>query len=218
MALAHLVQALAGRPEVQRIVLFGSRAREDAAARSDIDLAIEAPDATRRQWLELTLPVEEAQTLLPIDLVRLEEASPALRAQILAQGKTLYDRAQSSAKPAQSRTGAGALACSAQEPDANSLVVDGTIQRFEFVIELYWKTLRRLLAAEGILANTPRESLQQAYQAQWLTDETAWLEMLRDRNESSHTYDEATARRIYANIKRNSRSWSAPTRFYTSVS
>jgi nucleotidyltransferase substrate binding protein (TIGR01987 family) len=90
-----------------------------------------------------------------------------------------------------------------QEPEANSLVVDGTIQRFEFVIELCWKTLRRLLAAEGILANTPRESLQQAYQAQWLTDETAWLEILRDRNESSHTDDEATARRIYANIKRN---------------
>ena len=90
-----------------------------------------------------------------------------------------------------------------QEPEANSLAVDGTIQRFEFVIELYWKTLRRLLADEGILANTPRESLQRAYQAQWLMDETAWLEMLQDRNESSHTYDEATARRIYTNIKRN---------------
>jgi hypothetical protein len=37
-----------------------------------------------------------------------------------------------------------------QEPEANSLV-DGTSQWFEFVIELYWKTLRRLLAAEGIL-------------------------------------------------------------------
>ena len=106
VALEHLVQALAVRPEVQRIILFGSRARGDAAARSDIDLAIEAPDATRRQWLELILLVEEAQTLPPIDLVRLEETSPALRAQILAEGKTLYDRAPSGAKPAQSRTGA----------------------------------------------------------------------------------------------------------------
>jgi predicted nucleotidyltransferase len=105
MALEPLVQALAVRPEVQRIVLFGSRARGDATARSDIDLAIEAPDSTRRQWLELTLLVEEAQTLLQIDLVRLEETSPALHAQILAEGETLYDRAQSSAKPAQSRTG-----------------------------------------------------------------------------------------------------------------
>jgi len=37
--------------------------------------------------------------------------------------------------------------------------IDGTIQRFEFVIELYWKTLKRLLALEGINTYTPRESL-----------------------------------------------------------
>ena len=30
-----------------------------------------------------------------------------------------------------------------QEPETNSLAVDGTIQRFEFVIELFWKTLKR---------------------------------------------------------------------------
>src|SRR6267143_1687272 len=49
-----------------------------------------------------------------------------------------------------------------QEPETNSLVVDGTIQRFEFVIELFWKTLKRLLAAEGIQTGTPREAIQRA--------------------------------------------------------
>lgn len=88
------------------------------------------------------------------------------------------------------------------EPDDSSLVVDGTIQRFEFVIELFWKTLKRLLEFEGITARTPREALQAAYQAGWLEDETAWLQMLRDRNETSHIYDEAAARRIYGDIRR----------------
>lgn len=88
------------------------------------------------------------------------------------------------------------------EPEDSSLVVDGTIQRFEFVIELFWKTLKRLLEFEGITARTPREALQAAYQAGWLEDETAWLQMLRDRNEASHIYDEAAARRIYADIRR----------------
>ncbi|MEW6379025.1 MAG: nucleotidyltransferase substrate binding protein [bacterium] len=88
-----------------------------------------------------------------------------------------------------------------QEPEGNSLAVDGTIQRFEFVIELYWKMLKRLLASEGIETYTPRESLQRAFQANWLSDETAWLQMLRDRNETSHIYDEATARRIYGHIR-----------------
>ncbi|KIH77866.1 nucleotidyltransferase substrate binding protein, HI0074 family [Geoalkalibacter ferrihydriticus] len=88
-----------------------------------------------------------------------------------------------------------------REPDTNSLVVDGTIQRFEFVIELYWKTLKRLLAVDGITANTPREALQKAFAAHWINDETAWLQMLRDRNGTSHLYDEAAARRIYAHIR-----------------
>ncbi len=85
----------------------------------------------------------------------------------------------------------------------NPLIIDGTIQRFEFVIELYWKTLKRLLAAEGIEANTPKDALKQAFQIKWLTDETAWLQMLNDRNETSHIYNEATALRIYNDIKQN---------------
>jgi nucleotidyltransferase substrate binding protein (TIGR01987 family) len=89
------------------------------------------------------------------------------------------------------------------EPASNSLVIDGTLQRFEFVIELYWKAFKRLLEREGIQANTPRESIKQAYQVGWIEDEDAWLEMLRDRNETSHVYDEATARRIYESIKGN---------------
>jgi nucleotidyltransferase substrate binding protein (TIGR01987 family) len=41
------------------------------------------------------------------------------------------------------------------EPQSNSLIIDGTIQRFEFVIELYWKAFKRLLEREGVQANTP---------------------------------------------------------------
>jgi nucleotidyltransferase substrate binding protein (TIGR01987 family) len=43
--------------------------------------------------------------------------------------------------------------------------------------------------------------LQEAFRAGWLADEAAWLQMLRDRNETSHTYNEAVARRIYANVR-----------------
>ncbi|MBW6477275.1 MAG: nucleotidyltransferase substrate binding protein [Chromatiales bacterium] len=90
-----------------------------------------------------------------------------------------------------------------KEPDTISLVIDGTIQRFEFVIELFWKAFKRILSREGIQVSTPRESIKQAYQVGWIEDEEAWLAMLRDRNETSHVYDEATARRIYESIKRN---------------
>jgi nucleotidyltransferase substrate binding protein (TIGR01987 family) len=61
--------------------------------------------------------------------------------------------------------------------------------------------LKRLLSAEGIETSTPREALQRALQAGWLMDETLWLQMLRDRNETSHVYDEALAKKIYKHIK-----------------
>jgi len=89
------------------------------------------------------------------------------------------------------------------QPVENPLAVDATIQRFEFTIELFWKALKRCLEFEGIDASTPRGALQQAYQAGWLEDESRWLQMLRDRNETSHTYDEAKARKIYERIRAN---------------
>lgn len=83
---------------------------------------------------------------------------------------------------------------------SNSIVIDGTIQRFEFAIELYWKTLKGILEVEGIQTTTPREALQQAYIAGWLNNEHTWLQMLKDRNETSYVYDEDKARKIYVNI------------------
>jgi nucleotidyltransferase substrate binding protein (TIGR01987 family) len=89
------------------------------------------------------------------------------------------------------------------QPLENPLAVDATIQRFEFTIELFWKALKRCLDFEGIDTSTPRDALQQAYQAGWLQDESKWLQMLRDRNATSHTYDEAKAREIYERIRAN---------------
>lgn len=80
------------------------------------------------------------------------------------------------------------------------LAIDGTIQRFEFAIELTWKSLKRVLADEGIESATPREAIAQAFLARWIDDETLWLSMLRDRNTTSHLYDEETAEKIYARI------------------
>jgi len=85
----------------------------------------------------------------------------------------------------------------------NQLMIDGTIQRFEFVLELFWKTLKRLLELEGIQAETPKSTLKEAYQIGWLHDETAWLSMLRDRNLIPRAYDEEMAKRIFDEIKKH---------------
>ena len=88
----QLVRLLSAQPEVEKVILFGSRARGDAEERSDIDLAVVAPMASPRQWLDIVFLLEEADTLLPIDLVRWEEASAPLQERILVEGKILYER------------------------------------------------------------------------------------------------------------------------------
>lgn len=85
-------------------------------------------------------------------------------------------------------------------PEDQPLVLDASIQRFEFCIELTWKTLKKALAQEGIEANTPRECVQQAFAAHWIDDEVQWLLMLKDRNLTSHTYKEALAQEIFQRL------------------
>jgi nucleotidyltransferase substrate binding protein (TIGR01987 family) len=92
-----------------------------------------------------------------------------------------------------------ALAVPADAP----LALDGTIQRFEFAFELAWKTLKDALLEEGVETRTPRETLREAYRVGWLDTETAWLQMLRDRNISSHVYSEEVAAEIYGRVRDN---------------
>lgn len=87
-----------------------------------------------------------------------------------------------------------------QIPNPDQLYIDGTIQRFEFTLELFWKTLKRLLAVEGIETDTPKATLKEAFQIGWLHDESAWLQMLQDRNLTSYVYDETIA--IFQDIKK----------------
>lgn len=87
-------------------------------------------------------------------------------------------------------------------PKDRELVVEGTIHRFEYVIELMWKTLKRALELEGIHPKTPKESLRAAFQIDWIHDEAKWLDMLDKRNTTSHIYlDEELAEDNYDDIK-----------------
>ena len=82
-----------------------------------------------------------------------------------------------------------------------SIVIDGTIQRFEFSFELAWKTLRAVLQFQGIEANTPRAVIKDAFKAKLVEKGEGWIDMLEDRNKTSHIYDEKQANTIYKKIK-----------------
>lgn len=87
------------------------------------------------------------------------------------------------------------------EKEENAVLLDGTIQRFEFTIELAWKLLKEYLSYEKLGDfNSPRATVKESYKQGIISDGETWLDMLDDRNLTSHTYDEETAEEIYKNI------------------
>jgi nucleotidyltransferase substrate binding protein (TIGR01987 family) len=70
---------------------------------------------------------------------------------------------------------------------------EGTVQRFEYSLELAWKTAKDYLEATGtvILPVTPRQVIKEAIDAKIIADGQVWIDMLDHRNLLSHTYDSA---------------------------
>lgn len=86
--------------------------------------------------------------------------------------------------------------------DSDDLVLDAVIQRFEFTYELSWKLIKLYLSYSGIAeVRTPRAAFKEAFAAGVIREGDVWIDMLDDRNRTSHTYDEGQARNIYNEIK-----------------
>jgi predicted nucleotidyltransferase len=82
-------------PTIQRVLVFGSRARGDARERADFDLAVVAPGMNRSTWSRFALEVEDdIPTLCGIDLLLLNDRiSRPLRTRIEEEGIVIYERA-----------------------------------------------------------------------------------------------------------------------------
>ena len=82
---------------------------------------------------------------------------------------------------------------------ANEFVQSGVIDKFELQFELGWKLFKALLAYEGdpvSATGSPRDVIKTAFQYYDFMDESLWLRMLRDRDDSDHIYDADRARRL----------------------
>jgi nucleotidyltransferase substrate binding protein (TIGR01987 family) len=72
----------------------------------------------------------------------------------------------------------------------DNLAKEGLIQRFEYTLELAWKTLKDYLEANEVITNFPKEVIRQSYKTELIKDGDIWMEMLQNRNLLAHTYDE----------------------------
>ncbi len=77
----------------------------------------------------------------------------------------------------------------------------GVIQAFEYSYELAWNTLKDFLlwqGIEGIIGS--RDTIREAFSQGLIEEGQGWMNMLADRNRTSHTYNEETAEAILSNI------------------
>ncbi len=90
---AGAVEEMVARDEVDLVLLFGSRARGEHGPMSDVDLAVRTNENVENihDWKLATL-ARLAGPVQSVDLVLLEQASPALRYRVARDGLPLWTR------------------------------------------------------------------------------------------------------------------------------
>ena len=86
--------------------------------------------------------------------------------------------------------------------ELNELEEQGLIQAFEYTHELAWNVLKDYLQYQGnqnIYGS--RDATRLAFNLGLIEDGGSWMDMIKERNRTSHTYNQATARAIAGNVK-----------------
>ena len=101
-------------------------------------------------------------------------------------------------KALQTLTSAARLA---KERELSTLEEQGVIQSFEFTHELAWNVLKDYLEYQGVRDVVgSRGAVREAFRNGLIEDGETWMAMIKDRNLSSHTYDQETAQEIVGRI------------------
>ena len=83
----------------------------------------------------------------------------------------------------------------------SDLEKQGTIQTFEFTHELAWNVIKDYFEYQGNMSITgSRDAVREAFQKGLIVDGDAWMEMIKSRNKTSHTYNKAIAEEIVDKI------------------
>lgn len=95
---------------------------------------------------------------------------------------------------------AAAVELAGQRP-LSDLEKQGLIQTFEFTHELAWNVMKDYFAWQGTVDITgSRDATRESFSKGLVADGEGWMEMIRSRNQTSHTYNEEVANEIAARI------------------
>lgn len=85
----------------------------------------------------------------------------------------------------------------AGERELSSLEKQGLIQAFKFTHELAWNEPKDYLESQGIQGVVgSKGATREAFKNSLIADGEVWMDMIKSRNQISHTYNEETANEI----------------------
>ena len=76
---------------------------------------------------------------------------------------------------------------------------DACIQRFEYCIELAWKVSLKKLGSQ---TKFPKPAVREMARADLIDSAEEWLDFIEARNNTSHSYDEEIARKVFVQIQK----------------
>lgn len=83
----------------------------------------------------------------------------------------------------------------------DEILKEGLIQRFEYTHELTWNVMKDFAEYQGNFEiKGSRDATREAFKMKLISNGEVWMDMISNRNRSSHTYDEETAKEIYNKI------------------
>lgn len=83
----------------------------------------------------------------------------------------------------------------------NAIIRDSAIQRFEFSLDLAWKSIKVFLEEQkGITCSSPKDCFREAYRQDLIEYDDTWIKYVDMRNETVHTYKEEIADKIYSEL------------------
>ena len=181
----------------ERVYLYGSQINGEAKKGSDIDIAYDDKDF--KDNFKINDEIDKIDTLIKIDVKNIAFAQDRFRNRVKSTGKVLY----SATKQLRFEDGlynySNAFKRFASAVESRQTLIDEgfediyldlIVKRFEFTFEMSWKLMKRYLDFLGFEVKSPRASIKEAYAQDLIKDENIWLDMIEQRNISSHVYDE----------------------------
>ena len=85
----------------------------------------------------------------------------------------------------------------------SELEKEGFIQRFEYTYELAWNVMKDYLGYQGNSEiKGSRDAIREAFKINLINNGEVWMDMIKSRIDTSHTYNEETAQEIFVSIVR----------------